>query len=365
MNTICPKCKKAAPIEEAAYCPYCGKKLVAAPRTQKPKQRGNGQGTAYKRGKTWTAVSRHYAGGLCVYKSKGGFKTKTAALDWLAHLSETRSEDPNIRFVDLYRRWIDRHAERVSHSTILCYQSAVKYFEAILLYPFAAITTQIWQECVDACPHGTRTRENMKALATSLYKYAHELGIVCEDYAQHIYIKREAPAEKRAFTRDELEKLFAAAREVPFVDVILILCYTGFRINELLSMERSAFDPEALTLRGGSKTTAGKNRIVPVSQKILPFVMAYYLEDGPALICENGKPITPRRWQDLSKRALAAVDVRPLTAHECRHTFASLMKDVDAPTTDKKRLIGHTSDAMLEHYTHAQLDDLRSIIDRL
>lgn len=365
-DNICPKCKRRGPFFDAVYCPYCGVLLEPVPKPQKVKVRGNGQGTVIKRGKTWTAISRHYVGGACLSKSKGGFETKKAALDWLAHIHDIVDEDPNIRLIDIYQRWIERHSERVSRSTILCYQSAFKYFESIRMYPFSRITTQIWQRCVDECPHGTRTRENMKALATSLYKYAHELGIQCEDYATHIYIKRDVPQEKRAFTHEELDRLFAASTSVPYVDVILILCFTGFRINELLSMDRSAFDPGACTLRGGSKTAAGKNRIVPVSAKILPFVQAYYLENGPRLICENGKPISPRRWQDLARSALSAVDgVRPLTAHECRHTFASLMKHVDAPTVDKKRLIGHSSDAMLEHYTHAELADLRRIIDQI
>ena len=48
----CPKCTRQIP-DDAILCCYCGKKLVKTERTGK--QRGNGTGTAFKRGKTWTA----------------------------------------------------------------------------------------------------------------------------------------------------------------------------------------------------------------------------------------------------------------------------------------------------------------------
>lgn len=361
----CPKCKKEA-VEGAPFCPWCGAKLIAPQRKQKPKTRGNGQGTAYKRGKHWCALWRHYYGGECLRIYKGGFETKSAALDFLAHIKDAPREDPNITLAALYDKWISRHAERVGRSTINCYKAAWKYFEPLRLFPFVHITTDLWQSCVDECPHGERTRENMKALATSLFKYAHELGIASEDYGQHIYIKRGEKREKRAFTAAELAVMFNAAGTVPFVDVILIYCYTGFRPNELLAMEPSAFDPNEKTLRGGGKTEAGRDRIVTVSPKILPFVLARYNEHDPRLICEDGKRITTNHWSDLQRRALNALPcIRDLTPHECRHTFATLMKRVEASKEDKKRLIGHASDAMLEHYTHAEIEELRAITDAL
>ena len=56
---------------------------------------------------------------------------------------------------------------------------------------------------------------------------------------------------------------------------------------------------------------------------------------------------------------------RKYTPHSCRHTFATLMKDVAAPTTDKLKLIGHTSDAQLRYYQETDFESLRQITDRL
>ena len=53
------------------------------------------------------------------------------------------------------------------------------------------------------------------------------------------------------------------------------------------------------------------------------------------------------------------------TPHCCRHTFATLMKNVEAPPTDKQKLIGHSKFEMTVQYTHTDLDSLRKITDNI
>ena len=89
----CQKCRKDSP-PDAAFCPYCGKKLVPTKKSR-AKSRGNGTGTAFKRGSTWTAqVVVGYEDlppfdpanpdnkmpRKKITRSKGGFKTREAAL---------------------------------------------------------------------------------------------------------------------------------------------------------------------------------------------------------------------------------------------------------------------------------------------
>lgn len=50
----CIKCNANIP-EDSAYCNICGAKQEGTPHARKPKNRGNGQGMVYKRGRTYTA----------------------------------------------------------------------------------------------------------------------------------------------------------------------------------------------------------------------------------------------------------------------------------------------------------------------
>ena len=82
---ICPKCKRSSQ-DDAVFCPYCGKKIVATKKSR-TKSRGNGTGTAFKRGSTWTAqvvVDRVFVADdkplRRITRSKGGFKSRDEAL---------------------------------------------------------------------------------------------------------------------------------------------------------------------------------------------------------------------------------------------------------------------------------------------
>ena len=83
---ICPKCKADNP-DGAVFCNQCGKKIVQTQKSRRTKSRGNGTGTAFKRGNTWTAqvvYDRVYVADdkpmKKLTRSKGGFKTRDAAL---------------------------------------------------------------------------------------------------------------------------------------------------------------------------------------------------------------------------------------------------------------------------------------------
>lgn len=359
----CRKCKKELP-EGAAWCCWCGAKQ----NVERKRRRGNGEGSVFKRGAKWAARYRHVDGEIMTDKYKGNFATKAEALEWLKTASALPRTAPSITFGALYDQWIKRHAVRVSASTIDCYKAAYKYFEPVVPYRFAMLTTEQLQACVDACPQGTRTKENMKALCTCMYKYAREIGVTNEDYGQYIYVVHRDAVEKRTFTRAELAVIRKAASKVQWIDMVLIMCYTGFRINEICAMNRESFDPIENALTGGSKTEAGMRRVVPVSSVIAPHVTRWYLKsvpDGP-LFQIDGKRITTNHLRDLTQKALKQLPcLRPLMPHEFRHTFATMMKSTNGAREDKRRLIGHASDQMLEHYTHADIEDLRSIIAQL
>lgn len=56
---------------------------------------------------------------------------------------------------------------------------------------------------------------------------------------------------------------------------------------------------------------------------------------------------------------------RKYTPHSCRHTFASMMKNVQGADKDKLALIGHTSTEMLRHYQDVDVEGLRRIIEAM
>lgn len=368
---LCKKCKKEIP-EDSKYCNLCGAKQQYERAVRK---RGTGLGSVFKdKNGTWIAECTigwdDNNGKLArVRRKKRGFATKAEALAYLPELrQELPRQDMNVKFKDLYAKWLDGHTEKVTQSTINCYKSAYKYFSGLYYAEVAKIRTEHLQKCIDECPHGKRTKENMKALGTSLWRYAMQLDIVDRNYAEYIYIKKEEEAEKIAFSKDQLALMWANVETVPNLKYVLLLCYTGMRISEMTGALTENYNPEEGYFVTGVKTDAGKNRTITISPKIRPF------------FSEFGK--SKHLFTELSAKkfrttvyypALKAIDLDPLdeegehiyTPHCCRHTFATLMKNVPAPPTDKQKLIGHSKFEMTAHYTHTDIESLKFITDNL
>ncbi len=54
-----------------------------------------------------------------------------------------------------------------------------------------------------------------------------------------------------------------------------------------------------------------------------------------------------------------------LVPHCCRHTFSTLLKDVEGNKLDKMRIVGHSDEKTSNHYTHSQMAELSKITDQL
>ena len=368
---LCKKCKREIP-DDSKFCNLCGAKQI---RERSSKKRGNGQGTVYKGpdGK-WIAeytLGWDEADGKLSRKMrrKKGFATKNEALAYIPSLmQELPQQDMNVKFKDLYQKWLDGHSEKVTQSTINCYKSAYKYYASLYYVEIAKIKTEHLQKCIDECPHGKRTKENMKALGTSLWKYAMQLDIVDRNYAEYIYIKKEEKAERIAFSKEQLQVMWKNVDNIPDIKYVLLLCYTGMRLSELLTALTENYFPAEGYFITGVKTDAGRNRVITISPKIQPFFKdfgkgKYLFTDASAEKFRNR--IYYRALQELGMDELDGNGEHIYNPHCCRHTFATLMKNVDAPPTDKQKLIGHTKFEMTAHYTHTDLDSLRKITDNI
>ena len=273
-----------------------------------------------------------------------------------------------MKFKDLYNKWLTGHTEKVSHSTINCYKSAYKYFSRLYYVEVAKIRTEHMQKCIDECPHGTRTKENMKALGTSIWRYAMQLDIVDKNYAEYLYIKKDEQAEKTAFSREKIALMWANVDKVPNLKYVLVLCYTGMRLSEMLGAMTENYYPEEGYFITGVKTDAGKNRVITISPKIRRFFADF--GKGKHLFTE----VSAKKFRkELYYPALQALGLDELddegehiyTPHCCRHTFATLMKNVNAPATDKQKLIGHAKFEMTAQYTHTDIESLKKITDNI
>lgn len=376
----CIKCHQTIQ-PDFAYCPYCGKKQTSPARQSR--RNPNGMGTVRKRGNTWTAISPpvpYMHDGQLRYRhfTKGGFRTKKEALLAAPTLAALAREDnTSITFSALYATWLERHKDRVTKSTLGCYTSAYKHYEALYYAKFNDLVTADWQACVDDCTAGKRTRQNMKTLGTLLYGYAQEQDITQKNFATHIYIGNLDQTSRNAFQRDELAAILQAAFDGNIIaSYIACGCYTGFRPSALFALRKSDYDPAEQTLKGGIKTAAGRDRIVPINPKIRPLITSQLQTPGEWLFpspkggqCKADDFRTDYFYPCLAELCIQPVpdkgDTPKYTPYSWRHTFFTMLARVPGETKLKAELGGHTSYQMSQHYQHPDLADKRAIINAL
>ena len=149
------------------------------------------------------------------------------------------------------------------------------------------------------------------------------------------------------------------------IDTILIMIYTGLRIGELLLIKTADVDVANRTMKGGLKTAAGKNRIIPINKKILPFVAKRQAE-GHEFLVVNYENKQMKYWNYYEENWKIIMEQLGLEhkPHDCRHTFATLMDNAGANKVSIKRIMGHASKDITDRiYTHKDIEELMKAID--
>lgn len=375
----CRKCRAEIP-DGSKFCSACG---IRQETKQNPKNRGNGQGSVYQLpNKRWIAIKT--VGYECgedgkvrrLTRSKSGFRTKKEALDYLPKIGDEPRAKP-VTFKQAYDAWEPTH--RAGKSTMDCYHAAIKYFQPVWNTKMSEITIDDLQACMDDCPKGKRTRENMKALCGLIYKYAIPRNLVNLNMGQYLIVGGGDHGEKDALPDEAVKLIESSVGKVPGADYVLCHCYLGFRPSEFLALDAINYNRKEKAFIGGAKTDAGKDRAVTISPKIQPIIDRLMQDkiSGPVFCGNDGLKMDIKAYRALFYSVLEECGIenpvtetdgvkrRKYTPHSCRHTFATMMKRVPGADKDKLELIGHTSDEMLRHYQDVNYMDLRKITDAI
>lgn len=367
----CKKCGKS--LDDAwVVCPFCGAKKVS--KKKKRPRRANGLGGAYKRGNTWTArvtIGWKVKNGrkVPIPKTKGGFKSETEALQYCSFLKN----DPNVpkfteTFRQLYDRWQRFYLPRIDEQTMKTYIAAFKWFSSVEHRPIMELTTQELQACIDACPRGRSTLDNMRTVCGHVYKYAASNKIPVQNLASYLYTASAKKGTRRAFTDDELKKIKEAVGVLPYADYVFCFCYFGWRPNEMLSIPKTRYNAEHHYLTGGFKTPAGTDRIVTISPKVQFIIDAQMKTSGDWLFPnkDTGQLMDDEEFlKDCFKPLMDRLGIEGTTTYSCRHTFSNLLKKVKGSDTDKAALMGHADASMTKAYQSADYASLLAITNAI
>ena len=244
-----------------------------------------------------------------------------------------------------------------------------------------------------------KTLTNMRNMLHLAFSQAIKNKVIDDNPIDGVRLPKGEKAEMRVLTRNEQNRLIAAAKRAPEPAAFGIIfdLFTGLRIGELcglrwenVDMEKQFFkvcetrnrlpnfDDHVRTSTSVKtvKTTKTENsrRTVYLMNSLLQDLQYYrdvqmaimdenpgYNRDGYVFCQENGQPYEPRTYQDLFKRCIRQAGIADANFHSLRHTFATRALEQGMDIVTLSRLLGHATPSItLDKYGHA-LDDQKKI----
>lgn len=349
----CIKCKALLP-EGALYCPMCGKKQT--PEKRKALKRANGMGTVYKlqgrRKRPWVAAKNRVVIGY--------YEKKTEALEALERLAgRDLTERYNMTFAEVYGDWKEEHFKSLSKSGREAYENSYKAFSALYNKKFRDLRTADFQAVIDSNGAKTEAIKKYRQLISQMSKWAMREEVSTTNFAQFVQLAPGHKKEKEVFSAEDIQKLEADGSEP--ARIALMLIYTGMRIGELFSLPLE--DYHETYVIGGSKTEAGRNRVIPIRPEGRRH-FEYFANhaDGALLISGYTGQKVPANYRNRDfYPMLDRLGIERKTPHATRHTFTSwAVKNGISPEVLQK-ILGHADYSTTANiYTHV---DIKTLVD--
>jgi integrase/recombinase XerD len=176
--------------------------------------------------------------------------------------------------------------------------------------------------------------------------------------------KREKPLPN-VLSKEEVKMILNAPVNAKHRTMLSLIYSCGLRRNELLNLKPMDIDSKRgiVTIRQGK---GKKDRIVPLSEKILAMLRDYYVKYKPQTwLFEGQKPNTQydeRSLASVLKQALEKSKIKkPVTLHWLRHSYATHLLESGTDLRYIQELLGHKSSKTTEIYTHVSTQQIQKI----
>ena len=230
-----------------------------------------------------------------------------------------------------------------------------------------------WLAAMAASGHSRATLARRSASVRTFSSWAFETGLLAADVAARLRAPRVDNRLPGVLTTQQASQLLKTASDlasdghvlaVRDLAIIETLYATGVRVSELVGLDVADLDHSQRTLRVLGK--GRKERTVPYGLPAARALEAWLhrrgeicaVDAGGALFLgARGRRIDPRAVRDV-------VQVPDLGPHGLRHSTATHVLGGGADLRSVQELLGHSSLATTQRYTHVSAERLRSVYDQ-
>ena len=272
--------------------------------------------------------------------------------------------------------------KRYSRHTILAYKNDLQQFELFMNAFYGDVEAteakhaHIRSWMVDLINNSVSVRSINRKLSSlrSFCNYLRRLGHIETDPTLKIIPPKNSKKLPAIIQEQNMLKLFdneESGSSFHFLRdrlVLELLYSTGMRRSELINLRDRDIDKHNAQIKVLGK--GNKERLIPVSAKLLDKISLYKElrdsefeeQDDYLLLSDKGKKLYPKLVYNLVTNQIKQISTaKKRSPHILRHSFATHLMNNGADLNAVKELLGHSSLAATQVYTHNSIEKLRSI----
>lgn len=181
---------------------------------------------------------------------------------------------------------------------------------------------------------------------------------------EKIHRPRREKLLPNVLSKEEIKMILNAHSNIKHKVMLSLIYSCGLRRSELLNLKPNDIDSKRniVIIR---QAKGKKDRITPLSAKILEMLRSYYVAYKPKVWLfegQSGGHYSEQSLQSVLKQALAKTKIKkPVTLHWLRHSYATHLLESGTDLRYIQELLGHNSSKTTEIYTHVSTKNLQQI----
>ena len=166
-------------------------------------------------------------------------------------------------------------------------------------------------------------------------------------------------------SKEEVKSILEALDNIKHKTMLCLIYACGLRRSELINLKINDIDSKrgVLTIR---QSKGKKDRIVPLSERIIVLLREYYQIYKPEIYLFEGQQVgssySEKSLESVMKKAKQVAKInKPVTLHWLRHSYATHLLECGTDLRYIQELMGHKSSRTTEIYTHVSTKSLQQI----
>ena len=277
--------------------------------------------------------------------------------------AEGLSKDDTLAQIEKFTQWL--RSKRYSENTVKTYTEALRVF--LQFFSDRALNT-IGNEDIVIFNNEYILKKKLSASYQNQMVNALKLFFQTVQNRrldiEKIHRPKKSKTLPNVLSKEEVKAILEVHGNIKHRAMLSLIYACGLRRGELLHMKISDIDSKRnIVIIRQSK--GKKDRIVPLSQRILEMLRDYFRACKPKYWLFEGQAggqYSEKSLQSVLKQALKKAGIRkPVSLHWLRHSYATHLLESGTDLRYIQELLGHNSSKTTEIYTHVSTKNLQQI----